>query len=347
MDLNEFIETISQHEVFPYTHIMEIPESSLEFAKTLKPDQWNVIFSKRLAIALSCQISDTISIVFSEECYRENILPDSAKVEKGCIILNKNVISNIVISAPLNEKGKIKFSENPCEFGKLHINSKEGIENKEEVYKDNWFSEKTQNPEDKFDRVINLRPNHVGQVIVDGNYYHFDHEYKYLVEYDGNYYFSTDLENLIDAKNVLGVSLNGKNINDASFISDDLFYYKTRDTYSNYQDCRCGLISIAAGELIKNNRYSYVVRPIGNDYFIVNIYNDGNEKEKKELTIKFGLIDKTGKELVPPIYEEIIPVLKEDKTIKIWVQKAKNDKDWMIYDHQIGKLRVALQEDYE
>lgn len=343
MTTNEFIQTISTYESFPYTHIMEIPKSSLVFAKTLNNEQWNEIYQQRVAIALCCIIDNDINILFSIDCYKNNILPESSILDNGSIFINKNNIAKILISAPRNKKGEIQFSNTPSEFGQIEIISPNIIKDKKEVGPNTRISEKAENLEDKFDFVFNLRGKHCGQVHVDNNLWQvFEHEYKYLIQHNEKYYFSSDLDKLIDAKSILGVDLSGKNIDSASFISNDFFYYHTRETYTNYSDIRCGLISISRGEIINNNRYSNIIRYFGGNYFTVDLFDDDNG-----LKIKKGLIDVNGEELLPPIYDELKTVIQKDKSIKFLVKKEKNDNDWLIFEKGSKNIRIAKENDYE
>lgn len=343
MIFKDFIQTVSNYECFSYTHIMEIPKTSLAFAKTLNNEQWNAIYQQREAIALCCKIDNDINILFSNDCYRENIFPESSIIEIGSIVIDKNKITEIRISAPRNKNGEIEFSNTPSEYGKIEIILQSNIKNKKEVGHNIRIREKAENLEDKFDFVINLRGVHCGQVTIDNNLWQvFEHEYKYLIEHSKKYYFSSDLDKLIDAKSILGIDLSGKNIDSASFISNDLFYYNTRQTYSNYSDIRCGLISISRGEIINNNRYSNVVKYVGGNYFVVNLFDDNNG-----LKIKYGLTDINGEQLLPPIYYEIRPVIHKDKSIKFWIKTEKMSNDWLIFEQDEKNIRMAKENDYE
>jgi hypothetical protein len=343
MTFKEFIETVSTYECFSYTHIMEIPKSSLAFAKKLNNEQWNTILQQRGAIALCCKIDNDINILFSSDCYKDNIFPETSIIDNGSIVIDKNKIAEIIISAPRNEKGEIQFSNTPSEFGLIEIISPNIIKDKKEVGPNIRIKEKAKNLEEKFDFVINLREKHCGQVSVDNNLWQvFEHEYIYLIQHNEKYYFSSDLNNLIDAEVVLAIDLNEKNIYSASFISNDLFYYSTRETYTNYSDCRCGLISISRGQILNSNRYYGVVHYVGGNYFIVNSFYENNR-----LMIKNGLIDINGEELLPPIYYEIRSVIQKDKSIKFWIKKEKIDNDWMIFEQDKKNIRMAKENDYE
>jgi hypothetical protein len=184
MTFKEFIQTVSTYECFSYTHIMEIPESSLAFAKTLSNDQWNTIYEQRAAIALCCKFDNDIIFLFSSNCYKNNVFPESSIVVDGRIVIDKNKIEEIIISAPRNIKGEIQFSITPCEFGQIKIISPNIIKDKKELGSNIRITEKAINLEDKFDFVINLRGKHCGQVTVENNLWQaFEHEYKYLIEH--------------------------------------------------------------------------------------------------------------------------------------------------------------------
>lgn len=366
MTFEYFIETISPYEYFPYTHIMEIPESSLEFAKALNHEQWNSIYSQRVAIALCCKINSNINILFSNDCYQGNIFPESAIIENGCMLVDLNQISKVLSLAPRNQKGEIHFSDAPSIFGQIRIIPQKIVENKKDVElnaglfkspktqietNDNDSSKsddgRVENSKNTFDWVINLREKHCGQVTVQETkdkklFKVFDHEYKYLIKNDGKYYFSINLETLIDARVLLGIDLNEKRIDSASFISNDLFYYTTRSTFTDYSDCRCGLISISGGEIINNNRYTDVSLYVGGYYFIVNYYDESNG-----LKIKSGLVDINGEELLPTNFNEIRPVFQKDNSFKFWIQKEKMDAYWMIFEQKTRKIRDATEEEYE
>lgn len=343
MTFNEFIQTVSTYECFSYTHIMEIPKSSLAFAKTLNNEQWNAIFQQRVAIALCCKTDTDINILFSIDCYKDNIFPESSIIDSGSIVIDKHKIAEIIISAPRNKKGEIQFSNSPSEFGQIEIISPNIIKGKKEVEQNIGFLGKAENLEDKFDFVVNLRSKHCGQVSVDNKLWQiFEHEYKYLIQHNEKYYFSSDLNNLIDAKVVLAIDLNEKNITSASFISNDLFYYSTRETFTNYSDIRCGLISISRGQILNNNRYHGVVSYVGGNYFIVNFFYENNR-----LIIKNGLINLNGEELLPPIYDEILPVIQKDKSYKFWIKKEKMDNDWLIFEYDEKNIRMGKENDYE
>jgi hypothetical protein len=343
MTFKEFIQTISTYEYFDYTHIMEIPKSSLAFAKTLTIEQWNEIYQQRVAIALCCIIDNDINILFSTDCYKNNIFSESLIIDNGSVVIDKNKIDKIIISAPRNKNGEIQFSNTPSEFGQIEIISPNILKDKKEVVPNIRIQEIAENLEDKFDFVIDLRRKHCGQVTVDNNLWQvFNHEYRYLIEHSKKHYFSSDLSKIIDAESILGVDLSGKNIDSASFISNDIFYYKTRETYTNYSDIRCGLISISRGEIINNNRYSNVVKYVGGNYFVVDLYEENNG-----LKIKYGLININGVELLPPIYAEIRAVFQKDKSIKFWVKKEMNNNDWLIFEQDSKNIRMAKKNDYK
>jgi hypothetical protein len=339
MTFKEFIETISNYEYFPYSHIMEIPESSLAFAKTLSNDQWDTIYEQKVAIALCCKIKNDIIILFSSDCFKDNIRTESSIKDKGSIVIDKDEIGKIQISAPRNKRGEIKFSDTPIKFGQIEIISPDIKKVKKQLEPK---INRKENLEDNFDFVINLRGQLCGHVSVDNKIFQiFEHFYKYLIRHNYRYFFSSDLINLIDAKDVLGIELNEKNITGASFISDDIFYYNTRETFTDYSDSRCGLISISKGEIINNNRYTSVDHFVGGNHFIVNFFENSNG-----LQIYHGLIDINGKELLPPIYDKIMPVIEKDKPIIFRIKKERKDNDFYIFEQDSSNLRIATDNDF-
>ena len=328
MIFKEFIDTISDYEYFLYTHIMEIPESSFEFSKTLNNEQWNLIYREKKAIALYCCIQNMAHIVFSNDSFKVKNIFETTKVDNGCIIENRDIIKQVYINAPRNISNEIKFSENPHEFGTIELASelfKQNITIPEPNFK---TIEKPFRLEDNFENVIDLREASCGQVSVDEKAWHiFEHEFKYLVSQNSIYYFTPDLVKLVEASQVLPYNLNEIDIYHASFISNELFYYTTLEIFENHKnDTRCGLISVTKGEILKGDRYSSVKRFCGGKYFIVDLkyLTDGYH-------IKTGLIDINGNELLPPIYNEIRLITQEDNKFKFCVKKDKTD-DEFIYE---------------
>lgn len=343
MIFKEFIDTISDYEYFSYTHIMEIPESSFEYSKTLNNEQWNLIYREKQSIALCCCIENNVHIIFSNDCFKvENIL-ESTKVDNGCIIENRDNIKQVYINAPRNISNEINFSENPHEFGTIELASelfKQNITIPEPNFK---TIEKPFRLEDNFEDVIDLRKATCAQVSVDEKlWYVFEHEFKYLVLQKSKYYFTPDLVKLVEASQILPYNLDEINIYHASFISNELFYYTTLEIFENHKnDTRCGLISVTKGEILKGDRYSSVQRFCGGKYFIVDLkyLTDGYH-------IKTGLIDINGNELLPPIYNDIKLITKEDNKFEIWLKKEKTDDEWFIYEQDSNNIRKAEEIDF-
>lgn len=343
MTFEEFSATISPTEFFGYTHIMEIPESSLSFAKMLNNEQWNTILEKNFAIGLCCCIENMVHIIFSNNCYKVTEVLKSTIVENGIIIENRENIKQIYIKAPRNITNEIHFSDNPYDIGTIELIS-EHFKKNSTIPEPKFKSiEKPLRLEDNFDHVINLRKATCAQVSVDEKLWHvFEHEFQYLVLKNSIYYFTPDLVKLVEASQVLPFNFNGLDISNASFISNELFYYTTFEIFENYKnDTRCGLISVTKGEILKCDRYSTVSGFYAGEYFIVSLkYFTGG------FQIKTGLIDINGNELLPPIYQEIILITEEDNKIKIWVKKERAGDEWFIYEQDSNKLRIAQEIDF-
>ena len=342
MTFEEFTSTISATEYFDYSHIMEIPESSLLFAKLLNNEQWNFICKEKYAIALCCCIEDKVHIIFSSNCYKVNNVLESTKIEDGCIIENPNKIKKVYINPPRNTNGEMYFSDTPYELGTIIIAS-EFLYQKTPVHSEQKHKSKEIDLKDNFERVIDLRRNTCAQVSVDDKpFYIFEHEFKYLVLQNNAYYFTNDLVELIDAIKVLFININGFEIDYASFISNEFFYYTTKDFDANFKThTKCGIISITKGEIVKSNRYSRVSHFLESKYFIVNL-KDSNENYKRNE----GLLDINGNELLPPIYNEIRIIAENDNRFKIWMKKEDKGDEWFIYDQDANKIRKAIEKDF-
>jgi hypothetical protein len=143
MYLEEFVDSISKYEYFPYSHIMEIPESSFEYAKQLNHNHWNFVYKDTNAIALCCIIGDKIHILFPYRFFTSVNVPQSAIVEKGHVILMKSLVSIVEVVWP-EEDNSIWFTNKQSRFGQLNIYYKEsGDERLENLAQDD----------------INLKPN--------------------------------------------------------------------------------------------------------------------------------------------------------------------------------------------
>jgi hypothetical protein len=343
MRFKEFLDTISDYEYFSYTHIMEIPELSLAYAKTLNNEQWNLIYREKQSIALCCCIENKVHIIFSNDCYQLVNIAESTKVESGCLIENLYNFKKIIISAPQNFKNKIEYSNNLFEMGQIEIIY--DTLNNEKIKFNSEVDLNNNRLEDKYDSVINLWNKHCGLVMLDNKTWEvFKYKYQYFIRYNDKYFFSTDLLTLYDAASILNINLNEKNIDSASFISEDFFYYTTRVNYTNYDDIKCGLINILNGVIITCNSYYGICNFYKNKYFKVSIKNSNNSKYPYGFS--YGLIDINGEELLQPIYFDIRLVVRKDNTFNIWLKEEKGSEDWLIYEQLSNKIRKAEEIDF-
>jgi hypothetical protein len=342
MTFEEFANTISRTEYFDYSHIMEIPESSLSYAKLLNNEQWNYICKEKYAIALCCCIEDKVHIIFSGNCYKVTDVLESTKVEQSCIIENLNNIKKVYITSPRNINGEIYFSDEPHELGRIKLVS-EFLYQKTPVYSEQRQKSKDIDLKDNFERVFDLRRNTCAQVSVDDKPFNvFEHEFKFLVLQNNAYFFTNDLIQLVDASKVLSININKFEIDYATFISNEFFYYTALEFDANFKNyTKCGLISTSKGEIVKSNRYSSISHFIESKYFIVNL-KDKNEKYK----VNDGLIDINGNELLPALYYEIIIIPDNDNKLTIWLKKEEKNNEWLIYDQDSNKIRKATENDF-
>lgn len=339
MKFENFIASISDYEYFPYTHIMEIPKESLPYAKTLNQKEWNFIYEKKSAIALCCIIDEEINIVFSENCYQDNKIPKSVKIDLGVISINKSNLSSIIISAPRNKNGEIEFSDTIIEYGKIEIFSELHLDEISNL-KDSLLKKSEVSIYDRYDFVIDMRKNHCGQVSIDNKLWSINKQkYQYLIQHSNTYYFSNDGLNIVEVKSILGVDLNNKEISNASFLTDDLFYYQTIEFISKINERRCGLISISKGEILKNDVYTSISHYIGEKYLVVD-----KIEHTPHYNIRKGLIDINNFELLSPSYWEINYTIQNDNSYLFQVYKFFGDKKWQIFDPNSKILREHFDE---
>jgi hypothetical protein len=98
----DFSNTISIHEVYPYTHIMSIPSSSFQYAQLLLPEQWYSIFQYHHAIALRCYHDGFMSFVFSSQYFRIKHLKNNQVNESGIVTLNIQKL-NVEVEFPAED----------------------------------------------------------------------------------------------------------------------------------------------------------------------------------------------------------------------------------------------------
>jgi len=344
MVFKEFTDTISDCEYFLYTHIMEIPESSFEYSKTLNNEQWNLIYREKQAIALYCCIQNMAHIIFSNDCFKVKNIFETTIIESGYLIENLKNIKEILISSPRNVRNQIEYSNNPFEMGQIEIIYNSFINEKIKLNSEDEFNKKTIILEDKYDFVINLWKEHCGLVMLDNKKWEvYKYRYQYFIQHNNKYFFSTDLIKLIDADLILGTNLNEINIDSASFLNEAFFYYTTRDNYTII-DTKCGLINILNGVIITNNSYYGICDFYKNTFFKVSTKN--LDSSKYSYGFSYGLIGINGEELLQPIYSEIRLVTHKDNRFNIWLKKEKSDDEWFIYEQDSNKLRIAEEIDF-
>jgi hypothetical protein len=128
MNLEEFVESISKYEYFEYSHIMEIPETSFEYAKRLNHNQWKLVYNQSNAIALCCIKSDRVHILFPHIFFSNLNIPNNSIIDKGHLVLVRSLISKVEVFWP-NEDNSLWFSNKQKTFGQMNIYYKESVDN--------------------------------------------------------------------------------------------------------------------------------------------------------------------------------------------------------------------------